>query len=562
MVFVHSPMKKKVFNFILFLYDDDVSFMKYKKVALFFFCIQLLIPGLKKASAQEFLFPLNRDVYGRVEQYIHNDSLHFYSSVKPLGYDYVRAFAPVDSVFAPIGKDGKFYNTLVGRKIFKEHLLQVNEDDINFSLDPILNSQVGTDLHDKNSVYVNTRGILIQAEAWKKFYFYTSVHENQAQYVSYVSQMVNKEGVVPGQGRVKTNSAGTYDFNSATGGLGLVLGKHFDFLFAHDKNFIGDGYRSLLLSDNSFQYPFLRMSMKFWRFKYTVYYAMMQNLKEEFYYDTGFKKKYMRANYLDLAIGKKDWLTFGLFEAVVWRHDSYRDFEFNYINPIIFLRPVENSVGSPDNELLGFNMKIRINPRNIIYGQLLIDEFLLDEVRAGNGWWGNKQAFQLGVKNYSIAKIKNLNFQTEFNYVRPYTYQHRSTAQNYGQYNQPLAHPLGANFYESVTFLSYRWRNFFFETKFNYVLAGKDRANKNDGGYIFYNYDTRSSEYGHYVGTGLETKIMYKEFRLEYLVNPKTNMNIEFGITDRSYKNEVETTYSTLVYVGLRMALENYYFDF
>ena len=302
--------------------------------------------------------------------------------------------------------------------------------------------------------------------------------------------------------------------------------------------------------------------MKFWRFKYSVIYAMMQNLKEDYYYDTGFKKKFLRANYLDLAIGKKDWLTFGLFEAVVWRHDSYRDFDFNYVNPVIFLRPVENSVGSPDNELLGANLKFRINQGNIIYSQVMLDEFLLNEVRAGNGWWANKQALQVGFKSFSLFRIKNLNFQSEFNYVRPYTYQHRTTGQNYGQYNQPLAHPLGANFYETVTFLSYRWRNIMAEVKFNYADIGKDRPQQNDGNYIFYNYDSRSGDYGHYVGSGIETKLMYKELRIEYLVNPKTNMNIELGITDRSYNNELEKKYSRLVYFGLRMALENYYFDF
>ena len=532
--------------------------MKAARILLFVSLFLLM----KFSFGQEFLFPLNRDVYNRVEPFIQNDSLHFFSSLKPFDYEYLKKFAPVDSVFAPIGKEKKFYRTLIGRKIFREHLLVIKEDDIHLSVDPILNTQIGRDLQDDNAVYVNTRGILVQADVKHKFYFYSGVHENQAQYVSYVSEFVNKEQVVPGQGRVKTNEAGTFDFNNATGGIGYTAGKHFDFLLAHDKNFIGDGYRSLLLSDNSFQYPFLRLSMKFWRFKYSVIYAMMQNLKEDYYYDTGFKKKFLRVNYLDLAIGKKDWLTFGLFEAVVWRHDSYRDFDFNYVNPVIFLRSVENSVGSPDNELLGANLKFRINPRNIIYGQIMLDEFLLNEVRSGRGWWANKQALQIGAKSFSIFKIRNLNLQTEFNYVRPFTYQHRTTGQNYGQFNQPLAHPLGANFYESVSFLSYRWRNFMVEGKFSYVKAGKDRAQKNDGSYVFNNYDTRASEYGNYVGSGLETKIIYKEFRLEYLVNPKTNMNIEIGITDRCYTNDIEKKYSRLVFFGLRMALENYYFDF
>ena len=70
--------------------------MKHKKSAVKIFCLLLLIFHGRNVFGQEFLFPLNRDVYGRVEQYIGNDSLHFFSSLKPFDYDYLRKFAPVD----------------------------------------------------------------------------------------------------------------------------------------------------------------------------------------------------------------------------------------------------------------------------------------------------------------------------------------------------------------------------------------------------------------------------------------------------------------------------------
>jgi hypothetical protein len=136
---------------------------------------------------------------------------------------------------------------------------------------------------------------------------------------------------------------------------------------------------------------------------------------------------------------------FGFFDAVIWKTDSLgsRGFEFSYLNPIIFLRPVEASLDSPDNMMLGANVKYKVFSRTSLYGQLLLDEFKLNEIKAGNGWWGNKHAFQLGLKSYSVG-IKNLNLQAELNYVRPYTYQHRSTLQNYAHYNQALAHPYGS----------------------------------------------------------------------------------------------------------------------
>ena len=106
--------------------------------------------------------------------------------------------------------------------------------------------------------------------------------------------------------------------------------------------------------------------------------------------------------------------------------------------------------GSPDNALLGSNIRWKLNSRNTVYAQLMLDEFLLAEVRAGNGWWANKQAFQLGYKSSNLF-VKQLNLQTEFNFVRPFTYSHRSNSQNYSNANQPLAHPLGSDFVESVS---------------------------------------------------------------------------------------------------------------
>ena len=58
------------------------------------------------------------------------------------------------------------------------------------------------------------------------------------------------------RGKVKFLESETFDFSQAVGGPGYRLNEHFDFLLATDKNFLGDGYRSLLLSDNAYSYPF------------------------------------------------------------------------------------------------------------------------------------------------------------------------------------------------------------------------------------------------------------------------------------------------------------------
>jgi len=513
-------------------------------------------------SAQERLFPLNRDLHTRIGAFLAQDTSGFHSAIKPYSVLELKKIMPFDSVFSPHTGKGKFFSTWTGRKLFREHLIHVDKDDLLLSIDPVFNLQLGRDQEAERDVYVNTRGVLVQASVKDKFYFYSGFHENQARYVGYVDSLIRQDTVVPGQGKVKFLENESVDFSQSFGGIGYTLDDHFDFLLAHDKNFIGEGYRSLLLSDNTYNYPFLRIQMSFWKFRYAVYYAVMQNLRSWHDDNKGYLKKYSTIHHLDINVGRTNWLNIGIFETVLWAPSASRGYELHYLNPILFLRPVENSIDSPDNALLGLNMKLRISPRNVFYGQLMLDELLLDEVRAGKGWWGNKQAFQAGIKSFSLFGIKNLNIQTEFNFVRPYTYQHRSNAQNYTHYNQPLAHPLGANFMESVSFINYRWRNFFVELKVQYAKTGRDTANVNLGNDVFKSYETRTQEYDNRMFQGLESTLSSVDVRVNYLVNPKTNCNLELGITSRKFSNALNDDNSLFIYAGLRMALENYYFDF
>jgi hypothetical protein len=528
------------------------------RIILPFLILQSSIFNLQFSFAQEFFFPLNRDINTRIEPFYEADTSGFHSAAKPFTMAELKESAPVDSVFAPQVRGTNFNKTWLGRKLFKEHFIDADKDEIHLSIDPVFNFQGGKDLTAKENAYVNSRGVLIKGEVKQKFFFYTGFRENRAHYVGYIADFVNSTSVAPGQGRVKFLGEHIYDFSFATGGVAYTLNRHFDFLLATDKNFIGDGYRSLLLSDNSNSYPFFRINMKFWKFKYTVIYSVMQDSITNADTESGFRKKIGRFSYLDLNIGKRNRVSIGLFEALI----SKRSFDFNYANPVLFLRPVEYSVGSPDNELIGANVKYKINPRNLLYGQLLLDEFLLSEVRSGNGWWANKQAFQLGGKSFDVLGIKNLNVQTEFNFVRPYTYSHLSSQTNYSQYNQALAHPLGANFYESVSFINYRWKNFFAEAKYVYSQIGLDYLNSNLGSNIFLDYNTHDHDYGNKLLQGILTTLSYKELRISYLVNPKTNFIVEAGISDRNYKNIYGNFETRFVYFGIRTALENTYFDF
>jgi hypothetical protein len=522
------------------------------------------VSGLK---AQETYVPINREMNVRYETYLNSCKSDFHTSVKPYLSKDMNRILNYDSVSGPHVKDNKFNNSLVGRKLRKEHLLQAKGEDFRLNLDPIFEFSGGRDFESDQTIFTNSRGLWFSGYIGERFSFSSSFMESQAKFPNYVDSMIHRSHVVPGGARPKKLYE-EFDYNIASGTISYSLKKYFNFQFGIDKNFIGDGYRSLLLSDNAFNYPFFKITTDIWKIKYVNLYTVFQDLDTlRASQDVSFKKKYATFHYLDLDIGRR--VNVGFFEAIVWGGDSTRSsgYDIHYLNPIIFFRPVEYSLGSSDNALMGFTLKVKVNSHNLLYGQLLLDEFKLNEVKAGTGWWGNKQAFQVGFKSFNLFTINRLNILGEFNYVRPYTYQHRSSLTNYAHYNQPLAHPLGANFYEVLGILDYNISNFYIMGKMIYAQIGYDQRDStgqyiNSGQNIFLNYLDHYKEYGNYVGQGIKTNLLYTEVQLSYLVNPVTNLRVEGGLVNRMTSNTYGKSNLLLVYLGIRTGLFNRYYDF
>jgi hypothetical protein len=260
-----------------------------------------------------------------------------------------------------------------------------------------------------------------------------------------------------------------------------------------------------------------------------------------------------------------DWFNVSLFEAIIWQaSDStgQRGFDVNYLNPVIFYRPVEFSLGSPDNALLGGSFRFTIRKKYMLFAQLMLDEFKLEHVRKGDGWWANKHGFQLGGKAFDLFGITNLYAQAEYNHVRPYTYSHNVSLQNYGHFSQPLAHPAGANFREGVFIASYRYQRWMFDYKAIIRTYGADTAGLNFGSDIYKSYYTYVNEFGNTIGQGLKTRLMQHDFRASWLVNPATNLQLTAGLTLRSETSDVSDKKTTWIWFGLRSALFNRYYDY
>lgn len=450
------------------------------------------------------------------------------------------------------------------RKLFQEHLLEYNHDDYNLYLSFLPDFQVGRS-SDNGTLWLNGRGVTAGGRLGKHFTFRAEVFENQGKFPAYVDRFNRTYNIVPGQGEYKSYSGGkAFDYPSASGLLSYTPSKFVNFQLGYDRNFIGDGYRSMLLSDVPYNYPFLKITAGAGRLKYSVMWAQfIDQSQPRFSYQNGYRKKWGVFHYLDWNATDK--LSIGLFESVIWQDadsSGKRGFDASYLIPVAFLRPVEFSVGSPDNALMGLNLKYAFTKNSVLYGQFMLDELKLKEITSGKGWWGNKFGGQLGFRSNNIFKVPDLNVLTEINAARPYTFAQKNSLTSYGHYNQPLAHPLGANFVEWVSIADYRYKRWFFRGEVQLAKYGLDTANTNFGKNIFKSYDTRPNEYGNKIGQGVKTNLSNLNCTIAYLLNPKYNLRLEASVTARTEKNNLFRERELIFSFGLRSSFRQLYYDF
>ncbi|MBW3129598.1 hypothetical protein [Hymenobacter profundi] len=413
-------------------------------------------------------------------------------------------------------------------------LFHVEKPDFTLRVNPVAYLSAGHDNRIDGLRYVNTRGIQVEGTIDKKLGFYTFLADNQMAVPGYVQERIQRDNIVPHEGYwkyFKGEGGNQYDFLSARGYITYAASRHINIQFGHDRNFIGNGYRSLILSDYTAPYLFLKLNTRIWKFNYQNLFTQMTADKANA--DTVYQKKYMTFHHLSLDVTPN--FNVGVFESVMFGRGK-GGYELGYLNPIIFYRSVEQQVGSEDNSLLGLDFKWNIKHRYQLYGQLVLDEFSISQVRSGDGWWANKQAIQLGAKYIDVAGISNFDLQGEFNYIRPYTYQHEDKYRNYQHYNQPLAHPMGANLYEFIGIASYqppRLPRLNLVGKAFYSVQGLDLppvpnyptigpAN-NYGGNVLYPYNIRPlnpdgslREYGYQVGDGNRSKLLHLDLTATY----------------------------------------------
>lgn len=566
------------------------------KTRLFLWIVLLPAPVL----AQSSYAPLNEQYYSVLERYEVKSGRvlnPLFTAVKPWKRSAIVAFldsAQASGAFTSAAdrfnfqyfKNDNWEWLDSGQQVVQKPILKhfyktpsdffyVSEKDFDLHVNPVIYTGAGRDSRLAEMLFINTRGAEVRGVVDGKVGFYAFVSENQVRLPAYVSDYVNDttahHPVIPHEGfwKVYKDNKG-YDFLQARGHISFEATRHINLQFGHDRFFTGNGYRSLILSDFAPPAWFIKGNVQVWKLNYLFSTFQMTGdvrggpggLRSV---AGGYPQKFVAYHHLHLNIGKR--LTLGVFESVVFNaNDSTgrSPLRLDYLNPVIFFRAIEQQNGSSDNVLLGMDVKWNARKGLQLYGQFVLDELIIENLRAGNGWWGNKFAIQAGARYTDAFGLSNLDLQAEFNLVRPYTYSHNTLYGSYSHYRQSLAHPLGANLHEVAGIIRYQpVGRLFITAKLVHTVTGRDNNSSiNFGGDILKDSRTREQDFGNRVAQGFKNTIVFGTITTSYQI--AHNLFAEAQLILRNSNSEFSYFHnnSTITSLALRWNIPQRLYEF
>ncbi len=509
------------------------------------------------------LSPLRRDVFG---VYINSmDSGQYLSKADKFWNSYMKSDNQPYSDSAE-RYDAKHPWAWIYRS--KANLYQVDNKNFHIYLNPVFDYEYGREKGSKEPLSRNSKGVELRGDIDGKIGFYTYFTDNQVFYPSYIRNFTKTYAAVPGEGYWKPTYKGSdtsylgNDFLSARGYITYSPSDHIHLQFGNDRNFIGSGYRSLILSDFAKEYLFLKINTQIWRINYQNIFAQMTD-----YQPNGVKpypRKYAAIHTLSYDATK--WWNVSVTESIIF-HDGLgngRGYELEYLNPIIFYRSAEHALGSPDNEIIGMNNDFLICKHLKLYNQVIFDEFKIHELLSSRNWWGNKYGIQLGLKYIDIFGLPNVDWQIEANYIRPFTYTSDTSGKNFSQFRQALASPVGPNSEELINIIRIStFAPLDIKLKYFYIRQGHALNGRDLGSDIMIPYTWASTDhvYGNTMLQGDLVTTTIAEIQASYMI--RHNLFLDFTYMDRVEKDKKITFNKTNYFsIGIRMNFikQNYEF--
>ena len=464
--------------------------------------------------------------------------------------------------------------------LFKHHLLELKTDVGQLNIDPIINLSKGRSNLDTIGypLFRNTRGIFIEGQVYNKISFQFTFTENQARFQNYEREYMASRGelyfaakkfipdsavfflkdqligyslqnaVVPGGSRTKPFKEDGLDYAYSSGVVNFAVHPKFSIIAGNNRNFIGSGYRSLLLSDNGFLAPNIRFNWKIHpKIEYQVLYQKNLNLYRKPLtkaVESNYENKFFALNYLTYKpIPAFSISLFSAGNQLLGDSMVYHPFIKDQLIPLPFFQN-DFTLGRSNvlNGISGLNLDLALQKVRI-YGQVAIDQvnkvFLV--------------ANQLGFYLFDAFKIKNALLQFEWNQVPKNFYAEKNPKLAYSHFNLPSAHPKGNNFNELFLKLFYEKNRFYIQGKTSiYFTQGGSNLQQFEANSIFNALTFGKLSYGNTV-TG--------DYELGYRFNRLYNATIYIKYQGRSIDyDKIHSTFNC-IWFGLKTSLSNEYFD-
>ncbi|HET8573949.1 MAG TPA: hypothetical protein VFL76_08765 [Edaphocola sp.] len=444
--------------------------------------------------------------------------------------------------------------------------IHLNKHNFFWVLNPVLGAGVTAQQKPAREVlWQATEGLETRGRLGRWLGFSMALTNNNTRPAAYIQRRIDQWQAIPGAGSYRQTANG-YQYWQFEGNLDASLIKdHISLDIGYGKHFIGDGIRSLFLSDYAGNAFYAGINTKIWKLNYQNLYLRLNG--QDFTGDApthGYK--YATIHYLSANI--RPWLNIGLFESVTFSRNG--GYEIAYMNPVIFYRAVERALGSPDKVAIGLNAKAIVAKRLNFYGQFLINEFNTKEFFSRNGYWSNKWGLQAGLNYFDAFTVPNLDIQAEVNMVRPYTYAHYDNhfavpVENFSTWNQPLAHPLGAGFQELIGNIRYQpLPRLTINAGAMAYRQGVDTGSANFGNDIFRDYKTRNSDFGVKMINGPEARCLMLRLDADYEL--KTNLYVfiggayrEYTVRDNVLPGENDLFFTAGFRLNLSRSVQNWY---
>lgn len=446
----------------------------------------------------------------------------------------------------------------------KGNMIEVSNKDFYLSINPAINQQQSSEADFDKRVFVNSKGLVARGLIAQKIGFHFSLTDNQEQGPLQFRRFVDSIGAVPGAGYwkyFKTNKG--VDYFDARGSVSWNVSRYINMQFGYDQQFIGNGYRSLFLSNFAPPSLFLKFNTRIGKFNYTNLFSEVfppQINRTDRLYD----RKYMATHHLSVNV--LPWLNLGVFESMVFGEKN--NFKASYLQPVILLNTLMARKDGENNANVGLDFKANVLKKVQVYGQYLFDNLDGSDGITGSDWWGNRHAFQLGGKYVDVLGIDNLDLQVEYNQIRPFTYSGGDSVTAYSNYRQSLAHPMGANLREVVGIVRYQpLRKLYLHARASYWQQGLDSA-----GFSFGSNVNRLNSLGTTAGyrlregnypmlSGIGSKGVMGSFTASYEL--KENLFLDANFMYRIFDTDVQAKQTTTIAgIGIRWNMFRREYDY